>query len=52
MTDDRQRLLMSLYQMHVPLKRFAFRQGFLRGLKLRDDACWKERVSTGAWRLP
>ena len=46
----RQRLLMTLYQMHIPLKRFAFRLGFLRGLELRDDARWQERVSHGLWR--
>jgi GT2 family glycosyltransferase len=48
---SRERLLMTLYQMHVPLKRFAFRQGFLRGLQLRDDGRWKERVATRAWKV-
>jgi hypothetical protein len=48
--EARQRMLMTIYQMHVPLKRLAFRQGFLRGMELRDDRRWKERVSVGAWR--
>jgi hypothetical protein len=46
----RDRLLMTLYQMHVPLKRYAFRQGFLRGMELRDDRRWTERRGIGAWR--
>jgi hypothetical protein len=48
--DARQRLLMTLYQMHVPLKRAAFRLGFLRGMELRDDARWKERIVRSDWR--
>jgi hypothetical protein len=49
--DARQRLLMTIYQMHVPLKRFALRRGFLRGMELRADERWKERTSIGAWRV-
>ena len=35
---------MAFYQMHVPLKRLAFRLGFLKGLKLTEDsrAGWNE----------
>ena len=47
---DRDRLLMTLYQMHVPLKRLAFRLGFIRGLELRDDAHWKDRKPVGLWK--
>ncbi len=48
--DDRSRLLMTLYQMHVPLKRFAFRIGFLRGITMRDDSRWQERLGNNFWR--
>jgi hypothetical protein len=47
---DRQAFLESLYQMHVPLKRLAFRLGYLRGMELRDPAQWEERVAKGLWR--
>jgi hypothetical protein len=47
----RERLLLTLYQMHVPLKRFAFRQGLLRGLGLRADERWRDRVATKAWKV-
>jgi hypothetical protein len=49
-SEDRKRLLLTLYQMHIPLKRFAFRLGFLRGLELMDDSRWLERGSKGLWR--
>ena len=39
-----------LHRLHLPLKLAAFRQGFLRGLELRDDDCWQERRPTGLWR--
>jgi hypothetical protein len=49
-SEDRNRLLLTLYQMHIPLKRLAFRLGFLRGLDLMDDSRWLERGSRGLWR--
>jgi hypothetical protein len=49
---ERDRLAMTLYQMHVPLKRFAFRTGFLRGMELRDDADWQWRSrAANEWRV-
>ena len=48
--NDRQRLLDTLYQMHIPLKRLAFRLGFLRGLDLVSDSRKHERTPTGLWR--
>ena len=48
--DARQRILMNLYQMHVPLKRLAFRLGFLKGMKLAEDAHWQERQAESLWR--
>jgi hypothetical protein len=48
--ESRAHLLMTLYQMHVPLKRLAFRLGFLRGMELRDEARWQERTAQGLWR--
>lgn len=47
---QRKMLLETIYQMHVPLKRLAFRLGFLRGMDLADDARWKERAVQGQWR--
>ncbi len=47
---DRGLTLTTIYQMHIPLKRLAFRLGFLRGLDLVDDAHWQERTPTGLWR--
>jgi len=47
---EREQTLTLLYQMHIPLKRLAFRLGFLRGLELRDDAHWRERKPVGLWR--
>jgi hypothetical protein len=41
---------MTIYQMHVPLKRLAFRLGYLRGLELMEDARWEERKPSGLWR--
>jgi hypothetical protein len=49
-SPDRDRLVLTLYQMHIPLKRLAFRLGFLRGLDLMDDPRWLERGSKGLWR--
>ncbi len=48
--DDRQRRLMATYQMHIPLKRLAFRLGFLKGMKLAEDINWQQRTSEGLWR--
>jgi hypothetical protein len=45
-----ERTLMTLYQMHIPLKRLAFRLGFLRGVELMDDSRREERVVQGLWR--
>lgn len=47
---SRERLLMTIYQMHIPLKRLAFRLGYLRGLELLNDARWQERQPNGMWR--
>jgi hypothetical protein len=49
-SDQRRRLVRTLYQMHVPLKRLAFRLGFLRGLELLDDSQWLARTSQGLWK--
>ncbi len=46
----RQLTLGTIYQMHIPLKRLAFRLGFLRGLQLLDDAQWQQRVPQGLWK--
>jgi hypothetical protein len=48
--EARQRMLMTIYQMHIPLKRLAFRLGFLRGIELADDSRWAERRPSGLWR--
>lgn len=48
--SDPQRLLNTLYQMHIPLKRLAFRLGFLRGLDLVPDSRKLERTPSGLWR--
>jgi hypothetical protein len=48
--DGRKRMVETVYQMHVPLKRLAFRLGYLRGMELRGDARWEERRATGLWR--
>jgi glycosyltransferase involved in cell wall biosynthesis len=47
---ESRRMLMTLYQLHIPLKRLAFRLGFLRGLQLLDDSRWQERGARGLWR--
>jgi hypothetical protein len=47
---DRRRLLDTIYQMHIPLKRLAFRLGFLKGLTLADDRHWQQRLPVGLWR--
>jgi hypothetical protein len=47
---QRKRALMSIYQMHVPLKRLAFRLGFLKGMKLAEDSHWQERKAQSLWR--
>src|SRR5207253_8054982 len=39
--EARQRMVMSIYQMHMPLKRLAFRLGFLKGIKLAEDSHWQ-----------
>jgi hypothetical protein len=46
---NRKQVLMTIYQMHIPLKRLAFRLGFLRGLELIDDARWQERKPQSLW---
>jgi len=48
--EARELLLMTIYQMHVPLKRLAFRLGFLRGMELVGDERWEERKAVGLWR--
>jgi len=48
--SQEQRQLDTIYQMHIPLKRLAFRLGFLRGLELRDEAHRLERKTVGLWR--
>jgi len=48
--DARQPLLLNIYQMHIPLKRLAFRLGFLKGLMLAEDSHWQERKSDSLWR--
>jgi hypothetical protein len=48
--DATHMLMMALYQMHIPLKRLAFRLGFQRGLELMDDSRWQERGSRGLWK--
>jgi len=47
---ERSRVLNTIYQMHVPLKRLAFRLGYLRGIELVRDEQWQERVPAGLWR--
>ena len=47
---DAVRLKMTIFQMHVPLKRLAFRLGFLRGMELVADGVWLERQPRGLWR--
>ncbi len=49
-SSETQRLKPTIYQMHIPLKRLAFRLGFLRGLELLDDAHWQERQPAGLWK--
>ena len=48
--ERRRQILMDIYQMHVPLKRLAFRLGFLKGMKLAEDLHWEERKTEGLWR--
>ncbi|HVX85081.1 MAG TPA: hypothetical protein VH253_09715, partial [Phycisphaerae bacterium] len=48
--EGRRRVLETVYQMHVPLKRLAFRLGFLRGMELAGDERWEERRAVGLWR--
>lgn len=48
---DRQRLLNTIYQMHIPLKRLAFRLGFLRGVASADDGAWAKRQPVGEWKI-
>ena len=47
---ERERVLNTIYQMHVPLKRLAFRLGYLRGMALVRDERWQERMPAGLWR--
>jgi hypothetical protein len=47
----RRQVLESIYQMHVPLKRMAFRLGFLKGMKMAEDSRWQERKAEGLWRV-
>jgi len=46
----RSQMLTTIYQMHVPLKRLAFRLGFLRGMELADDVHWKDRQPASLWK--
>lgn len=46
----RQQTLGAIYQMHIPLKRLAFRLGFLHGLELTDDTHWQQRQPQGLWK--
>ncbi len=48
--EARQRTLMTIYQMHIPLKRLAYRLGYLRGLELTDDTHWQDRQPQSLWR--
>jgi len=48
--DARRLAIKAAYQLHIPLKLLAFRLGFLKGLELVDDACWRERQPAGLWR--
>jgi hypothetical protein len=49
--EARERYVRSLHLMHMPLKRLAFRLGFLKGLELADDRHWESRQSAvGQWR--
>ena len=47
---EAERMLQTIYQMHVPLKRLAFRLGFLRGLEMVNDKVWEKRSPVGMWR--
>lgn len=49
-SEHRKRQILTLYQMHIPLKRLAFRLGFLRGLDLIDDSRWLDRGPQGLWK--
>ena len=46
----RANMLHTFFQLHMPLKRLAFRLGFLRGVELMDDRNWEQRKPTGLWR--
>jgi hypothetical protein len=46
----RQRMLNTIYQLHVPLKRLSFRLGFLRGMEMTDDRCWQDRKPASLWK--
>lgn len=46
----RAHLLATIHQMHLPLKRLAFRLGFSKGMALADDKHWLEREPKGLWR--
>jgi hypothetical protein len=48
--EQRRQVLLNIYQMHIPLKRLAFRLGFLKGMKLAEDCHWEERKVEGLWR--
>lgn len=48
--EPRRRLLATIYQMHIPLKRLAFRLGFLRGMELVAETRREERKPLGLWR--
>jgi hypothetical protein len=48
--QSRMMLLSALYNLHVPLKRLAFRLGFLKGMELVDDSHWPLRRPQGLWR--
>lgn len=49
-SPDTTRLKLTIFQMHIPLKRFAFRLGLLRGLDMVDDAHWQQRTAANTWK--
>jgi len=47
--ESRALTLRALFDLHIPLKRLAFRVGFLKGLQLMQDAQWQMRRSQRLW---
>jgi hypothetical protein len=48
--QSRVMMLSTLYSLHLPLKRLAFRMGFLGGMGTVDDSQWQSRQPQGLWR--